>query len=70
VNIVADATLKEAIADTKHGMFVNMFHYVNPVEPTKLVFTGLTRDGTFLIEDGEITNSIVNSASQTACSQL
>jgi predicted Zn-dependent protease len=55
-----DATLKEAIADTKHGMFVNTFHYVNPVEPTKLVFTGLTRDGTFLIENGEITKPIVN----------
>lgn len=55
-----DAALEEAIADTKHGIFVNTFHYVNPVEPTKLVLTGLTRDGTFLIENGEITKPIVN----------
>jgi predicted Zn-dependent protease len=55
-----DATLEEAIADTKYGIFVNTFHYVNPVEPTKLIFTGLTRDGTFLIENGEITKPIVN----------
>ncbi|MBS7647884.1 MAG: TldD/PmbA family protein [Candidatus Bathyarchaeia archaeon] len=55
-----DTTLEEAIAETKHGIFVNTFHYVNPVEPTKLVLTGLTRDGTFLIENGEITKPIVN----------
>ncbi|MEM3566269.1 MAG: TldD/PmbA family protein [Candidatus Bathyarchaeia archaeon] len=55
-----DATLEEAIAETKHGIFVTTFHYVNPVEPTKLVLTGLTRDGTFLIENGEITKPIVN----------
>ncbi|MEM2676846.1 MAG: TldD/PmbA family protein [Candidatus Bathyarchaeia archaeon] len=55
-----DATMEEAIEDTKHGLFVNTFHYVNPVEPTKLVLTGLTRDGTFLIEKGEITKPIVN----------
>ncbi|MEM0006848.1 MAG: TldD/PmbA family protein [Candidatus Bathyarchaeia archaeon] len=55
-----DAALEEAIAETKHGIFVTTFHYVNPVEPTKLVLTGLTRDGTFLIENGEITKPIVN----------
>ncbi|MEM2465929.1 MAG: TldD/PmbA family protein [Candidatus Bathyarchaeia archaeon] len=55
-----DATLEEAVAETKHGIFITTFHYVNPVEPTKLVLTGLTRDGTFLIENGEITKPIVN----------
>lgn len=55
-----DASMEEAIADTKHGIFVTTFHYVNPVEPTKLILTGLTRDGTFLIEKGEITKPIVN----------
>jgi predicted Zn-dependent protease len=33
---------------------------VNPVEPTKVILTGLTRDGTFLIENGEISKPIVN----------
>jgi predicted Zn-dependent protease len=33
---------------------------VNPVEPTKVVLTGLTRDGTFLIENGEVSKPIVN----------
>jgi PmbA protein len=55
-----DSTLDEAIAETKHGVFVNTVHYVNPAEPTKVVLTGLTRDGTFLIENGEVGKPIVN----------
>ena len=62
-NLIAkegDSSLEEQIAETKHGIFVTTFHYVNPVEPTKVVLTGLTRDGTFLIENGEISKPIVN----------
>jgi PmbA protein len=55
-----DATFEEAVEDTKHGIFVNTVHYVNPAEPTKLVLTGLTRDGTFLIDKGEMSKPIVN----------
>lgn len=55
-----NATLKEAIGETKKGIFLTTVHYVNPVEPTKVILTGLTRDGTFLIEDGEISKPIVN----------
>jgi len=55
-----DATLEEEIAETKRGIFVTTFHYVNPVEPAKVVLTGLTRDGTFLIENGELSRSVVN----------
>jgi predicted Zn-dependent protease len=55
-----DATLEEAIAETKRGIFITTVHYVNPAEPTKVVLTGLTRDGTFLIENGEISKPIVN----------
>lgn len=54
------ASLDEEIAETKRGIFVTTFHYVNPVEPTKVVLTGLTRDGTFLIENGEISKPIMN----------
>jgi len=55
-----DSTMEEMIEETKRGIFVTYFHYVNPVEPTKAILTGLTRDGTFLIENGEITKPIVN----------
>lgn len=63
INLVADAgdaSIEEMISETKHGIFVTRFHYTNPAEPTKAVLTGLTRDGTFLIENGEITKPVVN----------
>jgi len=55
-----DASVDEMISETKHGIFVTRFHYTNPVEPAKVILTGLTRDGTFLIENGEITKPTMN----------
>jgi predicted Zn-dependent protease len=55
-----DSSLEEMIEETREGIFVTFLHYINPVEPTKAVLTGLTRDGTFLIQDGEITKPVVN----------
>jgi len=55
-----DSSLEEMIADTPRGIFVTRFHYTNPVEPTKAILTGLTRDGTFLIEGGEMRKPVVN----------
>ncbi|MFQ5832709.1 MAG: TldD/PmbA family protein [Candidatus Thorarchaeota archaeon] len=47
-------SIDEMIADTKRGILITHFHYTNPVDPTKGMLTGLTRDGTWLIENGEI----------------
>ena len=55
-----DATLEEMIASTERGIYVTRFHYTRPVEPTKVVITGMTRDGTFLIENGEIAHPVKN----------
>ncbi len=55
-----DGTLEEMIASTEKGLYVTRFHYTRPVEPTKVVITGMTRDGTFLIENGEITYPVKN----------
>jgi predicted Zn-dependent protease len=55
-----DADIEEMIQETEHGIFVTRFHYTNPVEPAKAILTGLTRDGTFLIEKGEITQPVRN----------
>ena len=55
-----DADVEEMIQETKHGIFVTRFHYTNPVEPAKAILTGLTRDGTFLIEKGEIAQPVMN----------
>jgi predicted Zn-dependent protease len=55
-----DATLEEMIASTERGLYITRFHYTRPVEPTKVVVTGMTRDGTFLIEDGKIACPVRN----------
>jgi predicted Zn-dependent protease len=48
------------ISKVKKGLYVTRFHYCNVVEPVSTVFTGMTRDGTFFIEDGVITRPVVN----------
>ena len=50
----------EMIASTERGIWVTRFHYVNPVHPVKAILTGMTRDGTFLIENGKITRPLKN----------
>ncbi|MBI4213742.1 MAG: TldD/PmbA family protein [Chloroflexi bacterium] len=44
----------------KRGIWVTRFHYVNPVHPKRTIITGMTRDGTFLVEDGAVTRPIKN----------
>jgi predicted Zn-dependent protease len=39
----------------ERGIYVTRLWYVNPVRPKEMLLTGVTRDGTFLIEDGEVT---------------
>jgi predicted Zn-dependent protease len=54
------SSLEDMIKSTKRGVYVTRFHYTRPVEPTKVVITGMTRDGTFLIENGEIACPVKN----------
>jgi len=54
------ATKEQMLASTGHGIWVTRFHYTNPVHPVKTVLTGMTRDGTFLIENGELTRPLKN----------
>jgi predicted Zn-dependent protease len=55
-----DATEAEMVASVKRGVYVTRFHYVNVEDPMKLVLTGMTRDGTFLIENGALTRPLKN----------
>jgi PmbA protein len=55
-----DASLEELICGVDRGIYVTRFHYTNTVHPVKTLFTGMTRDGTFLIEHGELTRPIKN----------
>jgi len=55
-----ESSLGEMIRSVRKGIYVTRFHYTNVVEPMKAVITGMTRDGTFLIEEGEMTRPIKN----------
>ncbi|HYT81603.1 MAG TPA: metallopeptidase TldD-related protein, partial [Actinomycetota bacterium] len=55
-----DATLEDMIAATKHGLLVTKFHYSNVVHPIETTITGMTRDGTWLIENGKVTHPVKN----------
>ena len=56
-----DATRDELIRSTKHGIWVTRFNYVNGLlEPKTALMTGTTRDGTFLIRDGEVVARLPN----------
>lgn len=51
---------EDLIRGTKHGILVTNFWYIRTVNPTDLTLTGMTRDGTFLVEDGQITAALRN----------
>ena len=55
-----DATVDEMVAATERGVLVTRFHYSNIVNPMESSITGMTRDGTFLIEGGEIVGPVRN----------
>ena len=55
-----DATVEEMIASTQRGVLVTRFHYSNVVNPVESSITGMTRDGTFLISDGEVAGPVMN----------
>jgi predicted Zn-dependent protease len=55
-----DASVEEMIASTEAGLLVTRFHYSNIVHPVESTITGMTRDGTFWIRDGEIAHPVKN----------
>ena len=50
----------DLIGAVRRGLLVTQFHYCRVLDPKTLVVTGLTRNGTFLIEDGEVTGAVGN----------
>ncbi len=55
-----DKELNEMIKGVKKGIYISSLHYMNFINSRETSLTGLTRDGTFLIEDGKITKVINN----------
>ncbi|MCV7380768.1 peptidase [Mycobacterium alsense] len=52
--------LADMIAATERGLLLSTLWYIREVDPTTLLLTGLTRDGVYLIEDGEVTAAVNN----------
>jgi len=54
------ASKDELLEGVERGVLVSRFHYTNVVDPMATVITGMTRDGTFLIENGELSCGLTN----------
>jgi len=53
-----DKSVEEMIASTERGILVTRFHYNNVISPKETILTGMTRDGTFLVEGGKIKHAV------------
>jgi len=53
-------SIAEMVKGTERGVLVTRFWYIRAVDPRTILYTGLTRDGTFLIENGKVTRPIKN----------
>ncbi len=63
MNIViqgSDSSVEAMIAATERGILVTRLWYIREVEPYQKVLTGMTRDGTFLVENGRVSKGILN----------
>ncbi|PSL00194.1 putative Zn-dependent protease [Murinocardiopsis flavida] len=56
----ADATVADMIAGTERGLLLNCLWYMRTVDPKTMLLTGITRDGVYLVEDGEVTAAVNN----------
>ncbi len=55
-----DRSLDELVADTERGLLISTLWYIREVDPKTLLLTGLTRDGVYLVEGGEVTGVVNN----------
>ena len=63
-NLILDGggerTLEEMVAGTERGLLLTCLWYIREVDPATLLLTGLTRDGVYLVEGGEVTAEVNN----------
>ncbi|MFI7496912.1 metallopeptidase TldD-related protein [Streptomyces sp. NPDC049687] len=55
-----DRSLEEMVANTSRGLLLTCLWYIREVDPATLLLTGLTRDGVYLVEDGEVVGEVNN----------
>jgi predicted Zn-dependent protease len=65
MNIVVEGgngskSVKDMIASTGHGVLVTRLWYIREVDPYEKILTGMTRDGTFLIQNGKVARGLRN----------
>ncbi len=63
MNIVMDggkSSIDDMVRSTSRGLLVTRLWYIREVDPYQKILTGMTRDGTFWIEDGEVRHSVKN----------
>ena len=56
----ATASLEEMVAATERGLLLTCLWYIREVDPQTLLLTGLTRDGVYLVENGEVVGAVNN----------
>jgi predicted Zn-dependent protease len=63
-NLIMDgggtASLQEMISSTKRGLLLTSLWYIREVDPERLLLTGLTRDGVYMVENGEVVGAVNN----------
>lgn len=63
-NLILDTSgtksLNQMIATTERGLLVTCLWYIREIDPRRLLLTGLTRDGVYLVEDGEVKGAVNN----------
>jgi predicted Zn-dependent protease len=55
-----EASVEEMIKSVNRGILITRFFYIRSTNPRTIAFTGVTRDGTFLIENGKVTRAVNN----------
>ena len=55
-----ESSVEEMVRSTDRGLLITHFHYTRVVHPLHVIVTGMTRDGTFLIERGEVVGPVKN----------
>jgi predicted Zn-dependent protease len=56
----SSGSIEDLVAGTERGLLLTCLWYIREVDPQTLLLTGLTRDGVYLVEDGEITAAVNN----------
>ncbi len=63
-NLILDGggekSLDEMVADTERGLLLTCLWYIREVDPATLLLTGLTRDGVYLVENGQVVGEVNN----------